>query len=154
VVIMTDDSEPERVGLRYLSLAYRLRKVLDEHMVTSGLSLARTKVLQVLERYGSLRQTSLAQELGFAQRTVTQAVESLAKAGLVDRMSDPADGRAKLVTLTDEGAAALAASTTAGDELLQQIFGTLDRQQLAILDELLTAIDIATGTIDRPDIPS
>jgi DNA-binding MarR family transcriptional regulator len=140
---MADDSEPERVGLRYLSLAYRVRKVLDEHMVTSGLSLARWKVLQVLDRTGPIRQTALAQELGFAQRTVTQAVESLAKDGLVDRAPDPADGRAKLVTLADNGAAALAAGTKAGNQMLQQIFGTLTSEQLASLDELLTLINLA-----------
>jgi hypothetical protein len=67
---MADHSGPEQVGLRHLSVAYRVRKVLDEQMITSGLSLARTKVLQVLERNNSIRQASLAQELGFAQRSV------------------------------------------------------------------------------------
>jgi DNA-binding MarR family transcriptional regulator len=135
---------PEQVGLRYLSLAYRVRKVLDEHMASSGVSLARMKVLEVLNRTGSIRQTSLAHELGFAQRTVTQAVEGLAKDGLVDRAPDPADGRAKLVTLTDDGAVALAASTKAGNQMLQQIFGALDEKQLASLDKLITLIDAAT----------
>jgi DNA-binding MarR family transcriptional regulator len=145
VVIMAGGSESQRVGLRYLSVAYRVRRVLDEHMISSGLSLARAKVLQVLDENGSLRQTSLAEELGFAQRTVTQAVEALARDGLVKRTSDPVDGRAKLVTLTDEGAAALAASTDAGDKVLQGIFGTLDRKQLASLDDMLKAIEIAAG---------
>jgi DNA-binding MarR family transcriptional regulator len=145
VVIMADGPESQRVGLRYLSVAYRVRKVLDERMIANGLSLARAKVLRVLAANGSLRQTSLAEELGFAQRTVTQAVEALARAGLVERTSDPIDGRAKLVTLTDEGAAALAASTDAGDKALQRIFGTLDREQLASLDDLLEAVEIAAS---------
>ena len=142
---MVDHTQPEQVGLRYLSVAYRVRKVLNEQMTTSGLSLARTKVLQVLERNTSIRQTSLAQELGFAQRSITQAVEGLERDGLVQRESDPTDGRAKLVTLTADGAAALAASTKAGNQALQQIFGTLDRKQLAQLDKLLTAIDAAAS---------
>ena len=142
---MVDESAPERVGLRYLAVAYRVRKVLDEHMVASGLSLARAKALQVLDRNGALRQASLAEELGLAQRTVTQAVESLARDGLVTRTRDPLDGRAKLVTLTDAGAAALAAGTDAGGQLLQRIFGTLDRKQLASLEELLQVIDSAAG---------
>jgi DNA-binding MarR family transcriptional regulator len=142
---VADDSEPERVGLRYLTLAYQVRKVVDKHMVTSGLSLARWKVLEILDGKGSIRQKALAQELGFAERSVTQAVESLASDGLVERMPDPADGRAKLVTLTDEGAAALAAGTKAGAQVLQRIFGNLDRKQLASLDELLNVIDDAVG---------
>jgi DNA-binding MarR family transcriptional regulator len=142
---VADGSEPERLGLRYLTVAYRVRKVVDKHMISSGLSLARWKVLETLHGTGSIRQKALAQELGFAERSVTQAVESLAGDGLVERMPDPADGRAKLVTLTDEGAAALAAGTKAGAQVLQRIFGTLDRKQLASLDELLKVIDNATG---------
>jgi DNA-binding MarR family transcriptional regulator len=145
VVTVADDSEPERLGLRYLTLAYRVRKVVDKHMIASGLSLARWKVLEILQGTGSIRQKALAQELGFAERSVTQAVEGLAGDGLVERMPDPADGRAKLVTLTDEGAAALAAGTKAGAQVLQRIFGTLDPQQLASLDELLRVIDNAAG---------
>jgi DNA-binding MarR family transcriptional regulator len=82
--------------------------------------------------------------LGFAPRSVTQAVESLASDGLVERKPDPDDGRAKLVALTDEGAAALAAGTKAGEHMLRQIFGTLDRKQLARLNEILSVIDDIT----------
>jgi len=142
---VVDDAEPERLGLQYLTLAYRVRKVVDKHMTSSGLSLARWKVLETLEGKGSIRQKALAQELGFAERSVTQAVESLASDGLVERTADPADGRAKLVTLTDEGAAALAAGSKAGAQVLQRIFGTLDRKQRASLDELLKIIDDAAG---------
>jgi DNA-binding MarR family transcriptional regulator len=145
VVTVVDDSEPERLGLQYLTLAYRVRKIVDKHMISSGLSLARWKVLETLEGKGSIRQKALAQELGFAERSVTQAVESLASDGLVERGADPADGRAKLVTLTLEGAAALAAGTKAGAQVLQRIFGTLDRKQRASLDELLKIIDDAAG---------
>lgn len=138
---MADHAGPERVGLRYLSVAYRVRKELDEQMAASGLSLARTKVLQVLERNTAIRQTSLAQELGLAQRSITQAVEGLERDGLVEREPDPADGRAKLVTLTEQGAAALLVSTDTGDQVLRRIFGALDRKQLASLDALLALID-------------
>src|ERR1700738_1568875 len=126
-------------------LAYRVRKVVDKHMISSGLSLARWKVLEILEGKGAIRQKALAQELGFAERSVTQAVESLSGGGFFERRPDRADGRANLVTLTDEGAAALAAGTKAGAEVLQRIFGTLDPQQLASLDELLRVIDNAAG---------
>jgi DNA-binding MarR family transcriptional regulator len=143
--IVGDDSAPAAVGLRYLVLAQRVRKTLDRHMLASGLSLARWKVLEVLEGKGSIRQKALAQELGLAQRSVTQAVESLAGDGLVERAADPADGRAKLVTLTDEGATILAASTAVGEQVLRRIFGSLDHRQLVYLDGLLGAIDSATG---------
>jgi DNA-binding MarR family transcriptional regulator len=133
------------VGLRYLTVAHQVRKVLDERMAANGLSLARWKVLETLAGTGSIRQKSLAEQLGLAQRSVTQAVEGLASDGLVERMTDPADGRAKLVTLTAKGSAALAASTTVGDQMLRRMFGSLDRQQRASLAALLDAIGDATG---------
>ncbi|GAA4232370.1 hypothetical protein GCM10023075_46320 [Streptosporangium album] len=142
---MVDQSEAERVGLRYLSSAYRVRRVVDEHMMASGLSLARAKVLQVLDQKGSLRQTSLAAELGMAARSVTQAVESLERDGLIERSSDPMDRRAKVVVLTMKGSAALATGMAAGEQILQRIFGALGQKQLDTLDTLLAAIDDAAA---------
>jgi len=140
-------TEPERVGLHYLTVAYRVRRALDGHMVASGLSLARTKLLEILADRGALRQSALAGELGLAQRSVTQAVEGLARDGLVERTPDPDDGRAKLVAMTTAGAAALATSTDAGEHLLQQIFGALSPKQLADLDAMLEVIDHAAAPI-------
>ncbi|MEU0486179.1 MarR family winged helix-turn-helix transcriptional regulator [Streptosporangium sp. NPDC006013] len=136
---------PGEIGLRYLSLGYRLRKVVDDGMTAGGLSLARTKVLQVLDRRGAMRQSSLAQELGHAPRSVTQSVEALEREGLVERAADPEDGRSKLVSLTPEGARALAAGTAAGERVLREIFGTLEREQLVDLGKLLDAIAAGLG---------
>ncbi|MFJ5227792.1 MarR family winged helix-turn-helix transcriptional regulator [Streptomyces sp. NPDC088400] len=131
---------PEEIGLRYLSLGYHLRKVVDDGMTAGGLSLARTKVLRVLDRRGAVRQSVLAQELGQAPRSVTQSVEALEREGLVERAADPDDGRSKLVRLTPEGAGALAAGTAAGEQVLREVFGAMGREQLADLDQLLDAL--------------
>jgi DNA-binding MarR family transcriptional regulator len=128
---------PAEVGLRYLSLAYRLRRVVDDGMTAGGLSLARTKVLQVLDHQGAVRQSVLAQELGQAPRSVTQSVEALEREGLVERAADPDDGRSKLVRLTPKGAEALAAGMAAGEQVLREVFGAMRYQQLVGLDELL-----------------
>jgi DNA-binding MarR family transcriptional regulator len=142
-MIMAVVPGPEQVGSRYLSLSYRVRKLLDDRMIVAGLSLARTKVLQVLDAKGPVRQASLAKELGLAQRSITQSVEALARDGFVDRTADPDDGRAKIVTLTDKGASALAASSATGEAVLKQLFGTLGTRELKELDKLLNAVDAA-----------
>lgn len=142
-------TEPESVGLRFLSSAYWLRRTVDQHMIAAGLSLARAKVLQVLDRCGPLRQAALAAELGFAARSITQTVESMEGDGLVARCLDPDDGRAKLVTLTGKGAAALAEGVAAGEHKLRQIFDSLDRDQLAGLDALLDVIETSTASVTR-----
>jgi DNA-binding MarR family transcriptional regulator len=114
--------------------------VVDDSMTTGGLSLARTKVLQVLDRRGTVRQSVLAQELGQAPRSVTQSVEALEREGLVQRTADPHDGRSKLVRLTPEGTRALAAGTAAGEQVLREVFGAMGAERLGNLDQLLDAL--------------
>jgi DNA-binding MarR family transcriptional regulator len=137
--------KPAEVGLRYLATAYWIRKAVDGQMADNGPSLARTKVLQVLDRRGSLRQTALATELGLAARSITQAVEAMERDGLVERRPDPNDQRAKLVTLTAEGSAALVAGTAAGEDALRRTFSALTPAQRTALDEILNALDASAG---------
>jgi DNA-binding MarR family transcriptional regulator len=148
VTAMLCRSEADRIGLKYLALAYRVRKVLDEHMIGGGLSLARAKVLQVLQKRGPVRQGILAQELGYAPRSVTQAVEGLEREGFLIRRADPDDLRAKVVVLTDQGSASLAAGWVAGSRVLEEIFGLMGPTLLANLDDLLDAIEAATEEVD------
>jgi DNA-binding MarR family transcriptional regulator len=142
-VSMDSPVDVEEVGLRYLAVAHLVRKVVDDRMVTSGLSLSRAKVLQVLADHGPLRQASLAKRLGFAPRSITQAVDGLERMGLVERRPDPDDQRCKSVLATRKGLAALATSTEAGKGVLRAIFGALGQPGLADLDVLLSAIETA-----------
>ncbi|MEV0484579.1 MarR family winged helix-turn-helix transcriptional regulator [Streptomyces sp. NPDC050508] len=142
----TPDPTPAEVGLRYLSLGHHLRKTVDDTMTAAGLSLARTKVLQVLELRGAVRQSILAQDLGQAPRSVTQSIEALEREGLIERTPDPDDGRSKLVRLTPKGAKALTAGTAAGEEALRKVFGPLGHEQLAALDRLLDTIQAGLPT--------
>jgi DNA-binding MarR family transcriptional regulator len=133
-----------------LTSAYDLRKRVDEGMVAGGLSLARTKVLQVLAEAGPLRQGALADELGFAARSVTQAVQSLERDGFLDRIPDPEDGRVKIVCLTGQGSTALTAAWAAGQRVFEDVFGALGPERLADLDFLLDAVEAALGARGRP----
>ncbi|RMB82562.1 MarR family transcriptional regulator [Streptomyces shenzhenensis] len=132
------------MGLQFLSVAYRVRQAVDQHMAAAGLSLSRTKTLRLLAERGTLHQAELAEALGQAPRSVTQALEALERLDLIARTTDPQDRRRKIVTPTGKGRAAL----TAGEQRLRQLFGSLDGRQLAALDRLLTTIDVATGSTD------
>jgi DNA-binding MarR family transcriptional regulator len=149
--------EAVRVGLRYLTVGYQVRRTVDERMTGHGSSLARTKILQVLARRGAVRQSELANELGHAPRSVTQAVEALERDGLVERGAAANDRRAKLVVLTRRGTEALAAGTVAGERAIREVFGALSPTQLAELDAALTVIEGVVGAaapISLPNHPS
>lgn len=142
---MGDSHGAGEIGLRYLGTSARLRRTVDERLARGGVSLAQTKVLQVLARSGPIRQARLAVELGYAARSITQAVEAMERDGLVRRAADPADLRAKVVTMTEEGARALAVGEAAGDEILRRIFGGLGPDRLAALGEVLAVLDDAVA---------
>ena len=134
---------PEELGMRFLVLSHRVRRVVDSRMNEGGLSLARTKLLRVLAEGRPIRQSALAQELGFAARTITETVDGLERDGLVVRTPDPADRRAKLVGLTDAGTTVLATASRAGEQVLKEIFGVLGHKERAAFATLLDLIDRA-----------
>jgi DNA-binding MarR family transcriptional regulator len=60
-------------------------------------------VLLVLARREPLRMSELAVALWLDKSTATRQVNAVARLGLVERLPDPADARARLVRLTEEG---------------------------------------------------
>ncbi|MEW2478546.1 MarR family transcriptional regulator [Mycobacterium sp. NPDC051198] len=68
-----------------------------------GLSASATLVLVRLNREGPMRVTALAEAEGASQSGMTQLVQRLEQQGLVERCSDPDDGRACLVKVSDGG---------------------------------------------------
>jgi len=138
---MSGSRRAGEVGLHYLTTSARVRRLVDEHMARSGASLGRTRILQVLAGCGPVSTARLADELGLAARSVTQALESMERDGLVRRMPDDLDRRARVVSLTDHGIRALAAGEAAGDEILRRIFQGLGEERLERLDGLLAVID-------------
>jgi DNA-binding MarR family transcriptional regulator len=80
----------------------RIRKVLREE----GLDRGGLDVLATLRRSAppyQLTPTRLYQELVITSGAMTHRIDALVRAGLVERIADPADRRSTLVGLTDRG---------------------------------------------------
>ncbi len=60
-------------------------------------------VLSGLARTGSASAADLGREIGLDRTTVTRRADRLERSGLLERRPDPADGRATLLALTDDG---------------------------------------------------
>lgn len=71
----------------------------------AGGDLTRTEafVLGHIVSYGPLRLSALAETTGQDQAITSRQVETLTRAGLVERVKDPADGRAHLLRPTEAG---------------------------------------------------
>lgn len=105
----------------------------------SGLSRAEVGILSSLE-LGAQRITELATSQALAQPTVTQLVALLDERGYVQRGRHPGDGRVVLVSLTDEGRAAL--------DAFRGHYRALLREQLADRsDDEVLALAAATAVL-------
>lgn len=66
------------------------------------LPLTEARVFARIQPEGS-RMSELAEAAQLTKQTLTSIVDRLERAGYVARSTDPADGRARLVTITDKG---------------------------------------------------
>jgi DNA-binding MarR family transcriptional regulator len=85
-----------------LATAHHLRTDANERLRAHGLSLARFKVLQLLEK-NTLKMREVSDALGVVPRTLTSTVDGLETEGLVQREADPGDRRATRLRLTAAG---------------------------------------------------
>ncbi|MDA2894814.1 MarR family transcriptional regulator [Mycolicibacterium sp. BiH015] len=69
-----------------------------------NLTIAQSRLMQRLDPAG-IRLTDLAEQARVTKQTAGALVDELEKAGYVTRRPDPTDARARLVTLSDKGAA-------------------------------------------------
>ena len=86
------------------------------------LSASAALVLNRINREGPMRLTALAEAEGASQSGMTQLVQRMERQGLLERWSDPDDGRASLVMLGEAGRRFWAAR---GDVLRQRVAALL-----------------------------
>jgi DNA-binding MarR family transcriptional regulator len=86
------------------------------------------------------RLTELAARAGMTKQAMGQLVDDLERLGYVERIPDPADGRAKIVRLTEAGRAFLedAAEVVAG--IWRHYAGLLGERELARLQSALDCL--------------
>ncbi len=106
-------------------------------------------VLHHLAVSGPSRQGLLADALGLDASTISRHVRNLVSEGLVDSVRDPQDGRATLLTPTDNGLAHLAERLREHRENLRlatRDFSAAERAELIrLLDKLTVALGSAQG---------
>jgi DNA-binding MarR family transcriptional regulator len=123
-------------------LLARLNDALDEF----GLTFARYEALMLLHfsRAGSLPLGKMGARLQVHPASVTNLVDGLERAGYVQRIPHPSDGRTTLATITPQGRKVATAAT---DVLHTLRFGTapLADEQLAVMTEILREARAGAG---------
>lgn len=94
----------------------------------SGLSGSAAMLLNRLVHEGPARLTTLACLEGISQPAMTQMIQRLERQGLVQRSSDPEDGRAAVVALAADGRVKLDERRVGRRERLADLLGTLSSE--------------------------
>jgi DNA-binding MarR family transcriptional regulator len=112
-------------------------------MVPRGeeLSLTAASTLRRLERSGPHRLCELYTPEGVTQPAMTQLITRLEKDGLAERGSDPADGRAVVVSITEAGRAAVAHRREARARVLSGLLQSLSPEERAAIVAALPALE-------------
>ena len=90
-----------------------------------GLSMSQINALFHIHHHGGSGVTDLGEHLGISNAAVSQLLERLVQQGLIRRDEDPADRRAKKLTLTEKGALTLQEGIHARQGWLHDLAGTL-----------------------------
>src|SRR5262245_18801027 len=145
------EPEPDTVQLmeQFRAIAHASHNRTNALSSPSLLPLPRFRVLQALSSGGRLRMNELSTALGVVPRTVTTIIDALEKDRMVARLADPADRRATLLEITQDGLSQLSRLRALRDAAAAELFEVLtpaEKQQLAsLLRRLQAAADADSG---------
>ncbi len=134
------DMTVEGVVDRIQGIARRFQKLLDETVSEHGLSHAEWKVLSSLRWAGPPYRRSagdLARIADLSTGAMTNRLDQLERAGLVQRLRDPDDRRGVLVELTDHGSSIWESALGVQAEKEALLASALSAQEREQLNELL-----------------
>jgi MarR family transcriptional regulator for hemolysin len=121
-------TNPDSLGFMMTETARLLRAAFERRIVESGLELtpAEARTLVHVSASEGARQNVIAERMGVEPMTVCAYLDRLERLGLIQRLPDPKDRRAKNVRTTDEA-----------DRILLRV-----REQTAVLfDEIQAGIE-------------
>jgi DNA-binding MarR family transcriptional regulator len=107
----------------------------------AGLTPTRISLLHTIDRLGPLRLSDLAAEEGINPTMLSRIVADLGEGGLIDRLQDPQDKRAALVTTTREGRKLIERMRRERTDVLSVALSALNEQERKALYKALPALE-------------
>jgi DNA-binding MarR family transcriptional regulator len=142
---MENSAARDELALQVVTGLERLIGLFRMLSAPNELSLTAVATLATLERGGPVRLTSLAASEGVTQPAMTQLVSRLQDMGLAERVTDPDDGRAVQVRITQAGLAMLASRRAARADRLVTLLDRLSDAERDALTAALPSITALTG---------
>lgn len=110
--------------------------------VSPGMLPGTFKVLSSIQRAGSISVSGIAERLTADKGQVSRSVTELEELGLVERTTDAADGRIKLITVTEEGLARLERARLPYEGRLSESLADWPLESIEKFTELLHALAV------------
>lgn len=135
----TLDSFKQRAPLGYLlnDVSRLMKRRFEDEASAFGITLPQWKALAQIGMSGGMSQVALAQAIDADQMTVSGMLDRLEKRGLVTRLADPSDSRAKLARLTEVGTEVVASARAAGTKMYEAALVGVAPQDAAIATRVL-----------------
>jgi MarR family transcriptional regulator, organic hydroperoxide resistance regulator len=114
---------------------------------TLGITGPQRLVLRLVGRFPGITAGNLAQILHVHPSTLTGVLKRLEKRGLLERKSDPLDGRKALFALTEAGRTLDVPATGTVEAAVQRVLSKLSRTRILHTQDVLTALAEELGGI-------
>jgi MarR family transcriptional regulator for hemolysin len=135
---------------RISHLARRWRQVLDLELRSAGLTDATWRPLLHLHLLGDgIRQKDLAASLGLEGPSLVRLLDALVAKGLIQRSEDETDRRAKQLTLTPEGRAAVARIHATVIPLESEVLSPFSDGEISLMAEFLLRLEASVNDVRR-----
>ena len=95
-----EDASAAEVVERLLTVTHGIRRRHNAELASYELSVPRGRLLMAMHQLGQPKMSELAASLDLNARTITTAVDTLEREGILERRPDPTDRRATRVLLT------------------------------------------------------
>lgn len=132
--------EPATAEEAVLMATIRIGRRMRQRLPGEELEFSLIALLKALAHRGALRLTDLAAVLDLDASTVSRHVRTLEERGLVARTTDPDDGRATRLALTDEGRERLEAGAARRRALVAELLEDWSPEDRETLRRLLTRL--------------
>jgi DNA-binding MarR family transcriptional regulator len=147
---MADHASAAEVAHAWVILqqtAQLLQAAVDARLRAHGLNWQRAAVLVVLRTHGPQPVTALARFVLLHTQSMTDVIDRLEQAGLVQRTRHPTDRRQVLVALTAAGQDAAVAADAAMTEVSATVFGAVSLRDLTQIAALLPRVRDAVAPV-------
>lgn len=126
----------------------RIHRILRQQ-ATGGLGLAELSCMALINRRGPLPLGEIAARENLSAPTVTKTIARLERRGYIDRLSDPADRRVSLISLSPKGRALVEDVRSRRTAYLNKRLQELDASEMSTLLKALPILE-ALANEDHP----